>query len=983
MNNQDDPFYQLGPVRKYLDSVDKWDQNSSGVWKKNLLQKLCRNLYKFGYVQNLSNMTYVITLNVSENALSNDPDTSDLDILKRNFYINLDFLCPNVELIPSILEFLTSRRPERQRDQGENISVEIKDICRRNNVRVDDNWQADRPYSNFKDIVEFFVSANGPPRIQQNLAQLFEERHIGPSSQPFFNFIKETIRNVSEGSPRVYSPCVSIVQSSMYGKSRLIKDLACHHVYISYMCLRQELASGYPRACFGRSIDRRETSGYFRYSNDSAFACDVVLFLICTLEVIVEGLERNDDDFTTLERFWNLQETSLVFEQNVEMRFLEKRDSIGYIWGSIRDESAVTITEDSVVISEGVKDLLRTGWRKYCSALKRNKDPKIEECFVLAIDEARSLGIQSKPDTMSEPFLKIFKRVARFFNTAILWRGFAIIFAGTPAAISDLSPPPEDDSSLIATDTIDAHPWYNLGTFDLHVRWGETPLTLDFTEIGTLRYYAKFGRPSWKLYTDSGHENELLPVASAKLRGRHIDNLSKYQLLYPVYAPSMSHDYRIAESLVESRMATLQWVSDHRDKIEVVYPSEPILALAAHRLLEGENDCELVTDLITDRPMPSGDAGELIARWMLLDALKTAGLRDGMQSNYCRVRDLFNGLQENYLVTSNHPDEHHLLNGRIHINHWKILDSKCTLNDLAEGFLRGCGFCFKTNQPAFDLVIPIYLESEHVDLTNIRLFEGDKNIEWAKEEKDAVRQAFSVIVIQVRNNQNSSDDKYEKIHDQMVHHSQQIFERKRPYIITAYFQLGESPPVGYRNEPSYKMNLANFFSIQEDSGDTTRPEGDAVLNQDFALAYDIRVTATNANKEFIDKYREVVLYGRKRRQLRRNQRGARPETLTVRADDGDGGEQSEGVGEREIPDAPNVLPQPQDANEDQRQVIPDAPNVLPQPQDANEDQRQVIPDAPNVLPQPQDANEDQRQVLQIPSILSRLRPRSAIRPKYT
>ncbi|ANB12342.1 hypothetical protein AWJ20_592 [Sugiyamaella lignohabitans] len=948
MNNRDDPFYQLGPVRKYLGLVAKSYQNNLGSWKKSLLQELCENLYKFGYVQNLSNMTYVITLNVSENALPNDPDTSALDILKRNFYINLDFLCPYVELIPCILEFLISQRPEVQPYRGRNITAVIKDIFLRNNVRVDNIWQADRPYSNFKDIVEFFVSANGPPRIQQKLAQLFEVRHMGPSSRPFFNFIKETIRNVSEGFPRVYSPCVYIVQSSMYGKSRLIKNLACHHVYASYMCFREGFISGYPRACFGRSIDRGKTLGYFRYSNDSAFACDVVLFLICTLEVIVEGLERNDDDFTTVEKFWNLQETSLVFEQNVEMRFLEKRDSIGYIWETIRDQSAVRITEDSVVISEDVKDLLRTGWHKYCSALKRNKDPKIEECFVLAIDEARSLGIQSKPDTMSEPFLKIFKRVARFFNTAILWRGFAIIFAGTPAAISDLSPPPEDDSSLIATDTIDAHPWYNLGTFDLHVRWGETPLTLDFTEIGTLRYYAKFGRPSWKLYTDSGHENELLADATARLRGRDIDSLSKQQLLYAVYAPLMNHDYRTAERLVESQMATLEWVSDNHGQIEVGYPSEPILALAAHRLLEGERDDILVSHLIIERALCIGDAGEFIARWMLLDALKTTGLRDGVQSNYCRVRDLFNGLQEKYLVTcsSDHPNEHHLLNGRIHINHWKTLESTCTLNDLAEGFLRGCGFCFGRNQQAFNLLIPVYLESEHVDLTNIRLFEGDKNREWEKEEKDAVHQAFSVIVIQVRNNQNSRDAKYKKIHDHMVRHSQKIFERKRPYIITAYFQLGETPPVGYRNKPSYKTKWTRFFSIRKDSGDITRSEGDAVLSPDFALAYDIRVTVTNVNKEFIHKYRRVALscQPEKLEKLRRNQRGATQKALNFHADDGNGGEQSEGVEEREIPDAPNIIVQPQDANEDQ-------------------------------------GHEGIE--LEVPSILTRLYPRSATRPKYT
>eukprot|EP01042_Synura_sphagnicola_P036583 gene36583-biopygen10565 len=47
--------------------------------------------------------------------------------------------------------------------------------------------------------------------------------------------------------PNVYlSPCVSVIQSSMYGKTRLIREIARSHYRTVYVCLRDERSSGYP-----------------------------------------------------------------------------------------------------------------------------------------------------------------------------------------------------------------------------------------------------------------------------------------------------------------------------------------------------------------------------------------------------------------------------------------------------------------------------------------------------------------------------------------------------------------------------------------------------------------------------------------------------------------------------------------------------------------------------------------------------------------
>ncbi|ANB14212.1 hypothetical protein AWJ20_5173 [Sugiyamaella lignohabitans] len=613
------------------------------------------------------------------------------------------------------------------------------------------------------------------------------------------------------------------------------------------MCLGRTVGFGYPSPRFSHCIDSISGPGYLDSEDEVKFAGDVLLFLVCTLEVIVKGLEHNDDNYTTVKKFWTFQETSSVFEQTVERRFADKKRSEKDIWKS---PSAITVTQDNLILSQKIQQLLRSEWAKYSTALKRIKDTNKEKYFVLAIDDAGVLNMKYGKSSMSFSYFQMFKKVAHCLVAEDLWGGFAIVLAST-SALRDY------DVSFSDSVLMDVETWCDLDTFDLHVRWGEQPLTLDFSEIGTLRFYAKFGRPMWKLYVDRGQERELLADASAKISGRSNDGLSKHHTLLVIYSPAMNLDFRTAESLVGSRMATVLSVSDQRDILKVGYPSEPILVMAAHKILEGENELDLISQLLSDKVLSSANASEFIARWMLLDVLKTAGLRGGLQSNYCRVRDLFNGLNEKYHVTcsSGHPNEHQLLNERIHINHWMTLDSECTIRMLALGFLRGCGFCFKRGGRDFDLVIPIYLESRQVDLTNIRLFEGDEDSQWGLAELSLVSQAFSVLLIHVSNKEYSRGGHYASIHDKMVEEVELIFGRYKSFI-SLHMNLG---PTGYEEEPRYSVNWANVFANQEDWADIHMQEIEAVLAQDFNLAYDLYVTAhNNSNSEFIDRLQNVV-----------------------------------------------------------------------------------------------------------------------------
>ncbi|ANB11444.1 hypothetical protein AWJ20_4254 [Sugiyamaella lignohabitans] len=858
MAEPDDPFYQLGPVRDYLMFVAEPLRIMTLGQRRRRLKKLVDELSKFGYL-NVSNRAYnSLPLSLSVKELEHDHGRSALDTLKRDFYINLEDLCYQAELYPCILEFLTAQFPERQQNQVENLTAVIVDIFQIRNVEINPDWQAYGPCNNFKDIVALFVDAHSPRRMHRELEQLFRRPYNDPSStQHLFNHIKDTVQGISYGSPRIYSPCIPIIQSSMYGKSRLIKDLASHHVYLSYMCLRENSSLGYPRARFSRSIGRGNTSGYLASKNDSTFARDVLLFLICTLEAIVEGLQHTTDKYAPVEEFWTFQEKSSFFEKTVEKSFEDKKDSENDIWKALSSPGAVSSKDDRLVLSEEVKKKLQSEWIKYCLALwMEDKDKEVY--FVLAIDEASPLGIQNKPQGMSKPYYQILRSVARCLVFEKLWGGFAIVIADTSGRISDFSPPHENDRFLKKFRAIAAEPWYRI-PYDVNVRWSDPPLTLDFSQIGTLRFYAKFGRPMWKLYFDTGNEDELLTDATAKLRGRDYDRLSKYHVLFVIYAPSMDSDYRTAESFLQSRMATLLWMSDQHDVLKVGYPSEPILVMAAHKILEGENDLDLISHLLREKSLSPGTTGEFVARWMLLDVLKTVGLRDGIQSNYCRVRDLFDGLRSKYELTcrSGNTNEHQLLNERIHLNHWVSDRRICTVPMLAYGFLRGYGFCFSFNQEGFDLVIPIYLESKQVDLTNIRFFDGYENMSWEREDVYLADEAFSVILIQVRNNQNSRDNHYVGIHEKMGSQIKHMLARAKPYI-TLYMQLGEGRPIGFGERPR-SINRANVAANQEHGGNIRLQEGGEVVDQGAPLAYDLRVTYNeNNNNQFIDQLRRVI-----------------------------------------------------------------------------------------------------------------------------
>jgi hypothetical protein len=161
-------------------------------------------------------------------------------------------------------------------------------------------------------------------------------------------------------------------------------------------------------------------------------------------------------------------------------------------------------------------------------------------------------------------------------------------------------------------------------------------------------------------------------------------------------------------------MAILGEVIPSRESLEVGYPSEPVLVYAAHPSFK-ERQPNLVDEqlnglntLAQQGLVREGIRGELAAKFILLQALSKLGCDNPghFQFNYCKVRDLLQGLQVDTSAISNR-----LLDGFVHFSHWANAEGNIQLASIAAAFYRGAGIICKRNQETIDLFIPVLLNS--------------------------------------------------------------------------------------------------------------------------------------------------------------------------------------------------------------------------------------------------------------------------------
>jgi hypothetical protein len=412
------------------------------------------------------------------------------------------------------------------------------------------------------------------------------------------------------------------------------------------------------------------------------------------------------------ERVWDWQEQSSTYETEVVQRANKVYENL-----KAGDNIMNYSTSDVMEPSFGPKllGMIRKTAKEYEQCLPENSDQRLT--LLLSIDETAYLTkSNSKYD---RPLFKDVRRTLRVFRKD--FSGVFSVFVSTCSKVSNFTPPNNTDSSLRGPEVVDGRqlfpPIYKIPSFDIHAQ-AENVFIFD-GRINTPGHYTLFGRPYWHL--QSGPYDNLVNLASFKIRGGRSssDTIENAMLagLCILYAPKVGFRMGLASSLTASHMGILTAVSKVRERIEVIYPSGPVLVHGAHRMyqrLEGKNSAVVIqmnylTRMIQQGIMDGGLRGELVARFLLIQSLRKAGLDNGIQKNFCTVRQVLQGMGLELTAVNGFP----LLDKMIHLSHWIKVDHEISAQAIAMAFSSGAGIVCKNQQPDIDLMVPVLLDDRN------------------------------------------------------------------------------------------------------------------------------------------------------------------------------------------------------------------------------------------------------------------------------
>ncbi|CAI2196471.1 1713_t:CDS:1, partial [Funneliformis geosporum] len=465
-------------------------------------------------------------------------------------------------------------------------------------------------------------------------------------------------------------PYSTIFQSSGYGKSRLVKEVA-KDIPTIYLCLRDVRSTGYPlRTSLGADLFERVLEN-LKEGEEWRFLYILQLAIQC----FKEELAKCDNN---CEKLWNSQ---------MDTAFCER------VWVNIQHKSE--------------------NWRSICNDEVNNSADFIFDkdsskvSFILCIDEARTL-IPSASKT--SPF-RLLRRALR----KIKWNGFFVLLLDTLSKISNFAPPKSIDPS--SRDTSDLplklfYPYFRLTTMDVF----ESNTYKD--ESWNL---AKFGRPLYISYLQSCDDDpeaidKLKNLLERKLLGgannfeESQQDISSLAILSSIIGLDMSPQSQLASELVASHMTTCVSVSEDRERLIIAFPSEPLLSDVALNFISDSILSKILKQfnaLLKKGLVEPGPRGEIVSRIIL--AIVAYKLKTGTDNSVQKfLEELYH--EDSMLDLDGFSDE--FTNGTVSFTHFNAIEYVPAKKDLKRFYSRRCAFIMKRNHPGADICIPVKLATD-------------------------------------------------------------------------------------------------------------------------------------------------------------------------------------------------------------------------------------------------------------------------------
>ncbi|KAF8323466.1 uncharacterized protein EI90DRAFT_3292349 [Cantharellus anzutake] len=656
--------------------------------------------------------------------------------------------------------------------------------------------------------------------------QSFSQNYIGADQDCLLRALDNYVTAQS-----VYNRTISIVQSSGCGKSRLV-DKASEERFAFPMNIREALPEGlktYPPA------DINDLVGYFEPNPLDTNAVLYAQYAAFLMEMFKEA--------ETIVRSWQLSSHAeiakkwhdyLAEDQTLEATGPNRQAFYRSVVKSAKNVAASTSDFEilKAPLQESIRRLKQTLYPPQRVVLRNGQKTTKRCAFFIYIDEAHTLTKDPKGSGRDRSAYHALGHVLRWVRS----QPFFTLFLSTNSKLRSLAPTPSLHPSTRDWGFTTLFAPYTELPFDIfshgicsQLDEGQVPVTLD--RMCSVEEMARFGRPLWySQYRHKVDENDNIFVfAMGKLNPKQ----GAQKEPKDVHATLAALDIRIqlsfdvsrevarsrVSTLVESYMRVVYAVPEHREFMHSGYPSEPVLAEVAARLLNLDDSSgastahppiayrgpTILNDAYGDELLARGERGEAVGRLLVTIAHDRVLMRDPAPFEDEAVfhvpikvvdflKSLFNGRYHKAILgalpvaTRDGADTLQIAykDAYISFSHFaQAGDSKVVqIKYLSKLLLRGAAFNCQAQQRSVDLIIPVF---------------------FGNPERDSIHPLnTSVLQIQIKNR------RHVPAGDVYVNPTISDPNREKP-VLSLFLELGASESSVYvetRNHPETRSGVA-------------------------------------------------------------------------------------------------------------------------------------------------------------------------------
>lgn len=441
------------------------------------------------------------------------------------------------------------------------------------------------------------------------------------------------IRNINQNmnQSNLNSPTVSVVQSSGSGKTKLACSLD-DEFPTAYVVFRKANELTYPgRSILGDNflscaLDSVENS-FIRLSETNIGVYAHLIWAIAAdyLTRVKELKLELTTSGKTLDSDWSLKIRKTILDEFIEGNFVGTELQIFTNGGTSNVQNLLSATSDS----------LRLDFKKIVNEIAQQLNLTAKESpLVIILDEVNLLniffisGLTKQNSSITR--LRLLRRAMHYFGTDA---NVVFLTLGTKADYLDLNP-------VISSDSMRDNIRFNIYPPFIVSR----NTNLFYNQIAQLSISTEMlkdprfvlvmfcmGRPLWTSLSIS----EVVNMALKKLVNSSRETGEAFVACWMIRTgiAASPHMVEMTRHLVKSNMATLLNINPKLNTMNCCYPSEPVLAMAAKKLINDNlvKFYEILRNHLISNGFDRGDLAETLVAEILLEAIQKApkiGLAD-------------------------------------------------------------------------------------------------------------------------------------------------------------------------------------------------------------------------------------------------------------------------------------------------------------------------------------------------------------------